>query len=338
LFTLLVQPNDNPFIQSTEPFFNIHLTKNRIWVVNIRIAYCLTVHTRPEQVGRLLDRIGDADDHYYVDVFNKGLEDKWLQVLDRPAYDIEKVFKYSNGWGSFKLVQATLDAMEHFRDKPYDYFINLSGQCYPLRPIEQIKQRLAAENGKSFVEYEPFPRPRWSDEKGGYRRLERIYFRPFRHANMWSVPRIRKIPLGMRPYGGSQWFCLHKAHVEFVLSFLEEHPEVVSFYKRSLIPDEMFFQTILMNSEVRDEIVNDNKRFTDWSKKCTPLPATLLSEDVPRLERSGKFFARKFDTMMDAKVLDILDSRLLSRRDADDGDFQPGGGDGGRRVIIRTVS
>ena len=111
-------------------------------MVNIRIAYCLTVHTRPEQTGRLLDRIGDAGDHYYVDVFNKGLEEKWRQALDRPSLDIETVFKYANGWGSFKLVQATLDAMEHFREMPYDYFINLSGQCYPLRTVEHIKQRL----------------------------------------------------------------------------------------------------------------------------------------------------------------------------------------------------
>ena len=324
---------------NTELFFYVPFTKNPTWVVKIRIAYCLTVHTRPEQAGRLMDRIGSADDHYYVDVFNKGMENQWRRTMDRPSYDIETVFKYANGWGSFKLVQATLDAMEHFRDTAYDYFINLSGQCYPLRPIEQIKQRLAAENGKSFMEYEPFPRPRWSDEKGGYRRVQRVFFRPFKAANIWSVPRIRKIPLGMQPYGGSQWFCLHKSHVEFVLSFLEDHPEVVSFYKRSLIPDEMFFQTILMNSELRDEIINDSKRFTDWSKKCTPLPATLLSEDVPRMERSGKFFGRKFDTTMDAKVLDILDTRLLHHGEVDDGDdFHTGGGGGGKRVIIRTVS
>ena len=205
----------------TELFFNIRLKNIPSWVVRIRIAYCLTVHTRPEQTGRLLDRIECADDHYYVDVFNKGLEEKWRQVLDRPPLDIETVFKYANGWGSFKLVQATLDAMGHFREMPYDYFINLSGQCYPLRPVEQIKQRLAAENSRSLMEYEPFPRERWADERGGYRRVQRIFFRPFKHANVWSVPRLRKMPLGMRPYGGSQWFCLHKKHVEYVLSFLE---------------------------------------------------------------------------------------------------------------------
>ena len=54
---------------------------------------------------------------------------------------------------------------------------------------------------------------------------------------------------------------------------------------------------------------------------------------------AGKFFGRKFDTMMDAKVLDLIDLKLLSHRDdAMEEDHRPGGGGGGKRVIVRTVS
>jgi hypothetical protein len=43
--------------------------------------------------------------------------------------------------------------------------------------------------------------------------------------------------------------------------------------------------------------------------------------------------------LLDSKVLDILDVRSLSRETAiDDDDGRHDGGDGGRRVIIRTVS
>lgn len=249
------------------------------------------------------------------------------------------MFKYADGWGSFKLVEATLDAMRHFREEDYDYFINLSGQCYPLRPIGDIKQRLIAARGRAFMEYEPFPRPRWADEGGGYRRTDRYWIKPFRTMGAWSLPRLAGIPMGMEPYGGSQWFCLPKRHVEYVLDLLDEHPEIVRFYRRSFIPDEMFFQTILMNSELRDEVVNDSKRFTDWSKRCVPTPAILLAEDVPRLERSGQFFARKFDTTMDSRVLDLLDLRLMKRPEfEDDGGDGPDDRGGGRRPLIRTVS
>jgi hypothetical protein len=155
---------------------------------------------------------------------------------------------------------------------------------------------------------------------------------------MWSLPRLSGIPLSMKPYGGSQWFCLPKKHVEFILGLLDDHPEIVRFYQHSFIPDEMFFQTLLMNSELKDEVVNDNKRFIDWNKKCVPTPAILLSEDLPRLERSGMFFARKFDPDLDAQVLDLLDIRLMKHPSLDEPkDDGPGDGKGGRRVRIRTV-
>ncbi len=283
-----------------------------------------------------MDRIQGPDDAYYVDVFNNNNISHWKEALDLPTSDLTTVFKYANGWGSFKLVQATLDAMEHFRETDYDYFINLSGQCYPLRPMEDIKQRLVAARGRALMEHEPFPRPRWSDERGGYRRVDRYWFKPFRTLDAWSLPRLNDIPLGMRPYGGSQWFCLPRRHVDLILDLLEENPEIVRFFRHTFIPDEMFFQTILMNSELADEVVNDNKRFTDWSKKCVPTPAILLSEDLPRLERSGMFFARKFDQEMDPRILDLLDLRLLKRpaMDGDGGDDSEGG-DGG--ILIRTV-
>ncbi len=287
----------------------------------------------------MVDRIYHPDDAYYVDVFNNNLVPQWREALNLPTSNFTTVFKYADGWGSFKLVQATLDAMRHFRETDYDYFINLSGQCYPLRPVEEIKQRLVAARGKALMEHEPFPRPRWSDERGGFRRVDHFWFKPFRTLNMWSLPRLGRVPLGMQPYGGSQWFCLPKKHVERILDILDEHPEVVRFYQHSFIPDEMFFQTILMNSELRDEVINDNKRFTDWSKKCVPTPAILLSEDLTRLERSGMFFARKFDPDIDPRILDLLDLKLLGRPEmgGEKGD-DPGDGGGGRGVLIRTVA
>jgi hypothetical protein len=229
--------------------------------------------------------------------------------------------------------------MEHFRETKYDYFVNLSGQCYPLRPIEEIKKRLEAAKGKALMEYEPFPRPRWVDERGGFRRVDRYWFKPFRSMKMSSLPRVTGVPMGMRPYGGSQWFCLPKGHVEHILSFLEEHPEVARFYKHSLIPDEMFFQTIIMNSELRDHVINDNKRFIDWDKKCVPTPAILVSEDLPRLEQSGMYFARKFDAKIDSKVLDLLDLRLLKRPDLGvEVDLKPDIDISGERITIQTVN
>jgi hypothetical protein len=279
----------------------------------------LIVHKEPGQVRRLIERISDAEDQYYVSIFKNhqtGSLDQWNEELARfDAGNLTMVSKYSNGWGSFSLIQATLDAMQHFRRSGYDYFINLSGQCYPLKTVPEIKSTLAMGNGIGYLECNPLPWSRWVDEKGGFDRVYRSWYKPFKTLDKISIPRLSKnLPLEMRPYGGSQWFCLPKRHVDHVLELTKQHPEIVAFFKRALIPDELFFQTILMNSPYREEIkVDDNLRFIDWNKRCVPLPATMLSEDLERILGTGKLFARKFDPAMDGTVLDKLDGHLSLR-------------------------
>jgi hypothetical protein len=60
-----------------------------------------------------------------------------------------------------------------------------------------------------------------------------------------------------------------------------------------------------MNSALRDTVVDDNLRYVDWFKE--PGPAVLTVDDLDSMLASGKLFARKFDTTVDAAVLDRLD-------------------------------
>ena len=85
----------------------------------------------------------------------------------------------------------------------------------------------------------------------------------------------------------------------------------MDFFRRVLIPDELFFQTILLNSPLRDRIVNDNLRYMDWSRPNVPLPAVLGTGDLPQLQQSPALFARKFDVTVDSAILDMIDERIL---------------------------
>jgi len=82
----------------------------------------------------------------------------------------------------------------------------------------------------------------------------------------------------------------------------------VRFFRHVLIPDELFFQTIVMNSRFRDDVVNDTLHYVDWD--ADPGPAILTVADVDRIETSGKLFARKFDVAVDSEVLDLLDEHI----------------------------
>ena len=92
--------------------------------------------------------------------------------------------------------------------------------------------------------------------------------------------------------------------------FLRENPDYVRFFEHVFVPDELFFQTIVMNSELRDTVENDDLRYLDWSRE--PAPVVFTRADLPALLGSGQLFARKFDETVDSDVLDVLDRHLAT--------------------------
>ena len=98
-----------------------------------KIAYCLIVHKNPKQVCRLIKNIYSPSDFFYVSVFGKNpTKEDWIKEFKEfKSNNFRVAFEQKNAWGAFPVVQSTLDAMKKFFCFDYDYFINLSGQCYP---------------------------------------------------------------------------------------------------------------------------------------------------------------------------------------------------------------
>lgn len=114
---------------------------------------------------------------------------------------------------------------------------------------------------------------------------------------------------GFRCYKSSQWFTLSRRSVEIVVKFARDHPKVLRYYKRTVIPDESFVQTVLLN-QPGWSYFPDNLRFLKWTDVGAGSPAVLTSSDLSDIVTSGKHFARKFDARIDASVLEELDARL----------------------------
>ena len=178
----------------------------------------------------------------------------------------------------------------------------------PKRPIKtqkNIKQDLQELHGRSILESAAFPKQEWGGwEMGGFRRVDRFYF----HFGAHRQPRVirawpRKMPNGLHPYGGSGYWCLSRACVKYVLSYVRSHPEVPRFFATTYIPDEMFFQTILANSPLQKEIVSALIHYLDWSGGGGS-PSILNAEMLPAAFASGAWFARKFE---DLAVLERID-------------------------------
>jgi hypothetical protein len=113
------------------------------------------------------------------------------------------------------------------------------------------------------------------------------------------------------PYIGTQWKAVTRSFCHFAV----HHPgaeRFKAFYRRSFIPDEAFFQTLMMNSRAQGEVMNDDLRAIDWvpDGDIKLRPRTFVTADALRLMTSGDLFARKFDAGEDAGIFDLLEAHL----------------------------
>jgi hypothetical protein len=283
-----------------------------------KIAYGIFAYKDPEIVIRLVKRLHADKDLIYIH-FDTAIGEfnyhAWKKLIQQKCSEenIEIASLFRCKWGSFGLVDSILSAMKHFNDLDFDYFINLTGGCYPIKSAGAIKNEFSERNSIFMQVFEiPF-----SDcgSSGWMDRIQNRYYfissKKYPYVRVFHIPRIRrKLPLKLKPYGGSGYFCLPKEVVEYVLEYVEKYPSVSSFFRRVRVPDEMFFQTILMNSHYSSRIVNDNKRYINWDRNTGSHPAILTKNDFYDIKSSGKLFARKFDPSIDSEVLDLIDQDI----------------------------
>jgi hypothetical protein len=241
-------------------------------------------------------------------------------------------------WGDFGHVRATLKGLAYlFNHKiDFDYVFLLTAQDYPIKSNAYIEEFLQCADGKEFISYYPFPNPSWVETGGGMRRLELWHFRfiadlrfrfldPFMHlpssrqiksksksAVYYVVNTLfskRIFPEGMKPFGGPGYWCISRPCADFINTFVSYNSKYVKYFKFVDIPDESFFQTIILNSWFSRNIVNDDLRCIDISEGRGP--RIWRTADFERLSQSKALLARKFDANVDSEILDLIDAKLL---------------------------
>ncbi|HVT12817.1 MAG TPA: beta-1,6-N-acetylglucosaminyltransferase [Fimbriimonadaceae bacterium] len=265
------------------------------------LAYFITAHKNPLQVGRLLRAIQGKSMvvHYDLKAPEKDRQEMAeivAQILGaRLAKRPRKV-----EWAAWSLVQAELDGMkELLEDDPdWTHFIPLSGQCFPLVRPEVVEAFCQAHPDQSFLELFDAEQVWGPDEtKARYRRA---HIRRGRRRIPLPIP----LPALDTPiYGASQWKILSREACAYLVG--PETAHLRRHFRRTWVPDEAYFATALMNGPLAARTHVAQKHYIDWN---VPIPPKILTlEDLPKLEASGAFFARKLDP---GDLLDILAERL----------------------------
>lgn len=284
----------------------------------MKIAVLILAHKNPEQIKRLVGRL----QHPAIKVFIHA--DKKSSLSKYPfAADISFIKKnVAVYWGDFSPIQATLNGMKEISAtlSQFDFFILLSGQDYPIKSLEKLLYFLEENRNKEFINYNSISKEGW--EKGmpryqyyHYRKNKNIpgwFFFAGLRAFMKIFGLKRKPPLPI--WGGSQWFTISQKAFSYILNYIDNNPAYISFMKKCNFTDEMFFQTILLNSPLKDNCINNNLRYIDWNKNSAQKirsPKILGMEDWNAIRNSDAFFARKFDPAVSNEILDKIDKELL---------------------------
>ncbi len=202
-------------------------------------------------------------------------------------------------WGTFGLVQATIDATTRLlADFPQVSHVFLaSGSCLPIRPVRALQEHLAAHPDTDFIESVTTADVGWT--VGGLSK-ERFTLRfPFawkRHRRLFdgyvTLQRFlrfrRRIPAGLVPHLGSQWWCLTRQSLEAILNH-PDRPRHDLYFKRVWIPDESYFQTLVRR--VSDRIESRSLTLSKFDYQGRPY--TFYDDHLHLLRQTDAFVARK---------------------------------------------
>ncbi|MEM1432414.1 MAG: beta-1,6-N-acetylglucosaminyltransferase [Pseudomonadota bacterium] len=202
-------------------------------------------------------------------------------------------------WGMWGIVGATIDASaDLLAAHPEVRHVYLaSGSCLPLRPVPELVAYLDARTDTDFIESVTIDDVNWA--KGGFDH-DRFHLRfPFsfrRNRRLFDLATsaqrrlgmLRRVPAGLVPHLGSQWWCLSRATLEAILTD-PDRPVLDRYFKRVWIPDESYFQTLVRRHGRQVESRSLTLSKFDHQGK----PHTFYDDHLQLLRRSDCFVARK---------------------------------------------
>ena len=278
----------------------------------MKLVVLITAHKNIGQLLRLINAIRHPDVIIYVHIDRKSdLDPAMLPINVRTVKNTVEVT-----WRLYSQVQAIINSMKEIirNEAEFDYLTLISGQDYPVLHMDQILEGFSLRRGAEFIHHVPLDQTGWNKARV---RFERFYFQSYPNPLIriggslltflsdkvrWKRPFYK----GMRPWGGSAWWTLTQSCIRYILDFLEEDKSMVNYMMKTIHPDEIIFQTIVMNSPFAGKAVSENFRYMEWIKG-SPNPNILVASDFDKIIQSGCHFARKFDTDVDEAILDLLD-------------------------------
>ncbi len=269
-----------------------------------KIAYILLCHKDPAAVIAQAQMLTGSGDCISIHFDRRARPDHYSQIKaalsGNPGVCFAKK-RIKCGWGEWSLVEATLLAVEAaVRAFPRaTHFYMLSGDCAAIKSARYAHEFLDASD-VDYIESFDYFESDWI--KTGMKEERLIYrhvFNERKHKWLFETSfkiqrRLglsRAIPRDIQVQIGSQWWCLRRRTIEWILDFTRQRRDVMRFFRTTWIPDETFFQTLVRHIVPEAEIHGRTLTFlmfTDYG-----MPQTFYNDHYDLLLGQDFLFARK---------------------------------------------
>jgi len=269
-----------------------------------RIAFILLCHKDPEAIIRQAERLTAAGDYMSIHFDARAKPSHFQQIRTALKDNPNVVFARKRircGWGEWSLVQATLNAVEtavHAFPRATHFYM-LSGDCMAIKTAEYAHEFLDSEDCDYVESFDYFDsdwiKTGWKEERLIYRHWFNERTQKRRFYGMFELQKrlglTREIPQDIQVMIGSQWWCLRRRTIEWILEFTRQRRDVMRFFRTTWIPDETFFQTLVRHLVPEDEIRTRTLTFllfTDYG-----MPVVFYNDHYDMLLSQNFLFARK---------------------------------------------
>ncbi|GAA4236025.1 beta-1,6-N-acetylglucosaminyltransferase [Postechiella marina] len=311
--------------------------------------YILSVHKKPTQLKRLIEKLDDDSSKFYIHVDLKADINIFLNQIKKTNVCFIKN-RLDCIWGDFSQVLVTINLLKNVALENHNKFtkvILLSGQDYPIKRLSQIDNYFIENKEYEFISFDKkaFNKTnklyinrvlkfaiKPSGLSRGYIYLSPIFnaginnFKSFLSLtingqikiNNWPIFfNVRRKSIFKKHFKGSNWWAFNLETVLKLLKYIElNENELYNYYQFTSSADEQFFHTILKELMKNDANIKikSSLHFIDWERKDVDLPVTFTKSDFQLLKKQPEYylFARKFDSKLDEEILNLIDKNILN--------------------------
>ena len=273
-------------------------------------AYLIMAHHRPDLLHELIEALDDPRNDIYIHIDIKAKDLNWNIVAEKAK--VVRISAISVNWGGYTQVDCEYRLLKAaLQDGHHDYYHLMTGVTYPIKSQDYINAYLEEHNGTEYVGF---------DNKRDY-----SFRAKYKHlfCEEGKMPGLQgKIKFKLRDYylklqcalgidhfkkynmvckKGCAYWSITEVFAKYVVG---KEPLIHEMLANSISGDEVFVQTLLYNSEFRNNAKDLNDEYNGCMREFAWEHITKSNDpwhnfhltDKNYLLDSDKWFALKFES------------------------------------------